>query len=80
MSGYKRILFFGTPSKKQINELALDIFETACYGRLTTPERVEAVLKEAQAAGIKCKFIVIDESQFAAWGLINGDIITGLPK
>lgn len=78
MSNYKRILFFGQPSKKQINDLALDHFETGCYGRLTTPEALEATLKKAQATGLKCKFIVIDESQFAAWGLIDGDVITGL--
>jgi hypothetical protein len=78
MSSFKRILFFGKPSKKQIDELALDLFEDGCYGRITAPGRVEAVLKAAQAAGFKCKFIIIDERQFAAWGMISGDIITGL--
>lgn len=77
MSNYKRILFFGKPSKKQIEDLSLDIFETGCYGRIATQDSLESVLKKAQAVGFKCKFIVIDESQFASWGLIDGDIITG---
>lgn len=80
MSDYKRILFFANPSKKQIADLCLDIFADGCYGRIATAENIEAVLKKAQAAGLKCRFIIIDESEFASAGLIDGNVIIGGAK
>jgi hypothetical protein len=75
MSDYKRILFFTKPSKKQIADLCLDIFEDGCYGRIVIDGNVADVLKKAQSSGLRCRFLVIAESEFASWGLIDRDMI-----
>lgn len=73
---FKRILFFAKPTKTQINNLALDCFDAACYGRITNEENVLKVLKQAQSLGLTCKIIVMDEIQFAAGhGVIAKDVI-----
>jgi len=83
MSKFKRILFFTKFTTKQIEEFGLDIFETGCYGRIVNgePGRVNEILRRVQAAGVTCKFIVMDEYEFAGGnGCIAKDVIVGGEK
>lgn len=86
MSKFKRILFFTKFTPKQIEEFGLDIFETGCYSCIARANNggdghVNEILRKVQAMGITCKFIIMDESEFAGgWGVIAKDVIVGGEK
>lgn len=76
MRNFKRILFFTNPSRKQIETLNLDIYTDNCYTCISLEENVKKNLEKAQAAGIHCHILVVDEHQFAAGnGIITRDVI-----
>jgi hypothetical protein len=75
---YKHILFFGKPSKAQIEVLKLDQFDEGVWGRVTPAQNVQAVLKAAQAAGFIGKFLVIEEYEFVNWGLMAPGVTVGM--
>lgn len=77
-STYKRIILVLTkkPTRKQILNLGLDIFENKCYTRICRTESTDKVLAQFQEAGIRGKIIVVDEFQFASGnGVIADDVI-----
>jgi hypothetical protein len=80
MSNFKRILFFAKFTSRQKDELGLDIFETNCYSCITRAGdgRVNEIIRRVQAAGVFCKFIIMDEGDFAGGsGIIAKDVIVG---
>lgn len=83
MSNFKRILFFAKFTTRQIDELGLDIFENNCYTRIARAGdgHVNEVIRRVQAEGATCKFIIMDEQDFAGGnGVITKDVIVGGEK
>ena len=83
MRNFKRILFFAKFTSRQVDLLDLDIFENNCYSRIARAGdgHVDEIIRRVQAAGVFCKFIIMDEGDFAGGnGVIAKDVIVGGEK
>jgi len=83
MSNFKRILFFAKFTSRQVDELGLNIFENNCYSRIARAGdgHVNEIIRRVQDAGVTCKFIIMDENDFAGGnGVIAKDVIVGGEK